>query len=78
MFWILLIALYIVTIPINLFLMKNYWLRSFPPVKYQHLGEEIPGHVILTLKKKQSCILVLFSRYWHRFPPFMGMSGIIT
>jgi hypothetical protein len=52
MFWILLIALYIVTFPINLFLMKNYWLRSFPPVKYQHLGEEIPGHVIFNAQKK--------------------------
>jgi len=52
MFWVLLVAFYVMTFPLNVVLMKNIWLKRYPAPVYQPLGENIPTNVVFNAQKK--------------------------
>lgn len=57
MFWVLLILLYVLTFPINAFLLQHIWYRRYPPVVYQGIGATVPYRVIA---KAQLTAITLF------------------
>jgi len=46
MFWLLIAGLYIVTFPLNAFLLRNVWYSKYKPDLYAHLGETVSAQEI--------------------------------
>jgi hypothetical protein len=77
MFWILLVALYIISLPLNSILLTKVWYRWYPPELFEPVGETVDNIVVIRAQLRALLLfglvqpllatvpLVFGGQWWH-------------